>query len=157
MSKHDHEHSYDETVSQKGFRLTGQRRAVYDALMAQRDHPTATDVFLRVKHEMPTISLATVYNCLETLTECGLVRHVNIERQPSRYCPNTEEHGHFYCDGCGVVLDVPLREEARLDEAWQLPRQCVVRHHEVAFRGLCPDCAQKDPNLSKHPNRKTKP
>jgi Fur family peroxide stress response transcriptional regulator len=156
MSKHDPEHSYDETISQKGFRFTGQRRAVYDALMAQRDHPTATDVFLRVKQEMPTISLATVYNCLETLTECGLVRHVNIERQPSRYCANTQEHGHFFCDSCGTVIDVPKREAAQLGDAWQLPKQCVVRHHEAAFRGLCPDCAKQESSSQKSLNRKTK-
>ena len=33
---------------------------------------------------MPTISMATVYNCLETLVTCGLVKQVNIEREPTR-------------------------------------------------------------------------
>ncbi len=91
--------SCDETIHERGFRFTTQRREVYDALMVKRDHPTAVEVFMRVKGRMPNISLATVYNCLETLTECGLVRHVNLDRAPSRYCPNLEPHGHFFCDG----------------------------------------------------------
>ncbi len=78
--------SCNETISQKGFRFTAQRREVYDALLLKRDHPTAVDVFLRVQKKLPGISLATVYNCLETLAECGLVRAVNHDRQPSRYC-----------------------------------------------------------------------
>ena len=57
-------------------RLTRQRREVYDILMEQRDHPTATELFIKVKERVPTISLATVYNCLETLTGAGLVKQV---------------------------------------------------------------------------------
>jgi len=133
--------SYDETISLRGFRFTRQRRHVYDALMAQRDHPTAVEVFIRAKKEMPSISLATVYNCLETLTECGLVRHVNLDRAPSRYCPNTEEHGHFFCEECDAVFDVPLRKQKT--PQWELPPSTLVTHHEVSLRGLCAACARK--------------
>ena len=58
---------YDETIAQGGFRLTRQRREVYDALLETRDHPSAVQVFSRVQKRMPTISLATVYNCLHEL------------------------------------------------------------------------------------------
>jgi Fe2+ or Zn2+ uptake regulation protein len=135
--------SCNETISQKGFRFTAQRREVYDALM-QRDHPTAVDVFLRVQKKLPGISLATVYNCLETLTECGLVRAVNHDRQSSRYCANLEPHAHFFCEQCGAVVDVPSPAAENTGPAlggWRLPAGAVVTHHEVAFTGLCPDCA----------------
>jgi Fur family peroxide stress response transcriptional regulator len=128
--------SYDETISEKGFRFTEQRRAVYDALMGKRDHPTAVEVFIRVKGRMPSISLATVYNCLETLTDCGLVKAVNHDREPSRYCPNLAEHAHLFCDGCHGVLDVPLRS------------------HEVSFRGLCPKCAAASEKISANKEKK---
>jgi len=124
-------------------RLTPQRKQVYEALMAQRDHPTAQDVFFRVREKMPSISLATVYNCLEALTESGLIKHVNLERAPSRYCANTIPHGHFFCDECGTVADVPLKES--LDESWEVPRHTVVSHAEVTLRGLCAECAVKTP------------
>ncbi len=65
---------YEETISHSGHRLTPQRREVDDVLLADRDHPTATEVFLRAKKRMPPISLATVYNCLETLVSCGLAK-----------------------------------------------------------------------------------
>jgi hypothetical protein len=47
-----------------GLRMTKQRREVYSILLHDRDHPTANDVFRRVQDGMPSISLATVYNCL---------------------------------------------------------------------------------------------
>ena len=91
-------------------RLTRQRREVYDILMEQRDHPTATELFIKVKERVPTISLATVYNCLETLTGAGLVKQVNVDRSPSRYCPNLDDHGHFHCTGCGTITDINFKD-----------------------------------------------
>ena len=134
--------AYDKSISLKGFRFTKQRREVFDALMAKRDHPTAVEVFMRVKDTMPSISLATVYNCLETLTACGLVKHVNIDRQSSRYCANLEDHGHFFCDECGLVIDVPLKSKLRPRDVWKVPAHAIVSHEEVALRGLCPECAR---------------
>ncbi len=145
--------SYDETISEKGFRFTEQRRAVYDALMGKQDHPTAVEVFMRVKGRMPSISLATVYNCLETLTDCGLVKTVNHDREPSRYCPNLAEHAHLFCEGCNGVVDVPLRSRRKLEDFWEVPEAVVISHQEVSFRGLCPKCAA---NAKKSSNKEKK-
>jgi Fe2+ or Zn2+ uptake regulation protein len=136
--------SCNETISQKGFRFTAQRREVYDALLARRDHPTAVDVFMRVQKKLPGISLATVYNCLETLAECGLVRAVNHDRQPSRYCANLEPHAHFFCEQCGAVYDVPSGAPETDAAGWQLPAGVVVTRHEVSFQGLCGECAGRE-------------
>ena len=139
------ENNCNETISRKGFRFTAQRREVYDALL-RHDHPAAIDVFMRVQKRLPGISLATVYNCLETLAECGLVRAVNHDRQPSRYCANLQPHAHFFCDECEAVFDVPSRVEGSIDTViagWDLPPGAVITHHELAFRGLCADCAAK--------------
>jgi Fur family peroxide stress response transcriptional regulator len=136
--------SCNETISRKGFRFTAQRREVYDALLVKRDHPTAVDVFMRVQKKLPGISLATVYNCLETLTECGLARAVNHDRQPSRYCANLEPHAHFFCEVCGAVEDVPAGAPGPVAAAWQLPAGAVITDQEVAFRGQCAECAAKN-------------
>lgn len=133
--------AYGETIAGRGLRMTEQRRAVYDSLMAQADHPTAVEVFMRVKGRMPNISLATVYNCLQNLVETGLVRHVHHDRESSRYCANLAEHAHLFCDECGSVTDLPVRPSRRSEEMYQLPANAVVSRREVSFRGLCPACA----------------
>ncbi|MEO7933592.1 MAG: transcriptional repressor [Chthoniobacterales bacterium] len=138
---------YDESVAQGGFRLTRQRREVYDALLDVRDHPTASEIFLRAKNRMPSISLATVYNSLEALVASGLVKQVNLDRAPTRYCPNTKEHGHFFCEKCHDVQDVEL-VPGRDSKHFILPDGCVITHHEVSLKGLCPKCASPAPLLS---------
>jgi Fur family peroxide stress response transcriptional regulator len=123
--------------------MTEQRRAVYDVLMGKRDHPTAVEVFTRVRDSVPSISLATVYNCLDTLTACGLVKTVAHEREPARYCPNLTEHAHFFCESCGAVTDIPLRARKQPQDVWEFPEEITISHHEASFSGTCPKCAAK--------------
>jgi len=125
-------------LSDSGLRATPQREVVYDVLLRKRDHPTADEVFARVKSEMPTISLATVYNCLETLTQCNLVRAVNFERGPTRYCPNLAPHGHFHDEQTGATHDIEL-PPGLLDEVKAvLPPQYEAASVEIIFRGRLP-------------------
>jgi len=134
---------YEETISHSGHRLTPQRREVYNVLLDQRDHPTATEVFLRAKKRIPAISLATVYNCLETLVDCGLAKQVNVEREATRYCPNLQEHGHFVSESCGTVTDIPLSKGRSLSQCLSLPGQFSVTHSEITLRGTCSVCTKK--------------
>ncbi|MEK0446749.1 MAG: hypothetical protein RLZZ399_2070 [Verrucomicrobiota bacterium] len=135
----------------KGLRQTEQRKAVFEALMSQTDHPSAVDVFMRVKSRMPSISLATVYNCLDALTESGLVRVVNHEREPSRFCANREEHAHLFCTQCGSVTDLPLHTPVPPHQIWNVPPGVAITHQEVSFRGLCSQCVQAESDAPRSP------
>lgn len=119
----------------KGLRMTPQRREVYDILMSHRDHPTAAEVYERAKSNMPGISLATVYNCLETLVQHGAVRQVHFERESSRYCPNLTAHGHFHDEKSGMVIDVPLKKGASLSDLLDLPEGVEVNNIEITLTG----------------------
>lgn len=129
----------------KGQRQTEQRKAVFEALMGQADHPSAVDVFMRVKTKVPSISLATVYNCLEALIDSGLVRAVNHDREPSRYCANQQEHAHLFCVQCGAVTDLALHTAIRPEQIWDVPEGVRITQQEVSFRGLCAQCAPPEP------------
>ena len=93
-------------LEQSGLRTTPQREHVYQVLLEKKDHPTAEEVFIRAKKGMPEISMATVYNCLDALVSCGLVRQVNQDREATRFCSNMQPHHHFYCDECGGAYDI---------------------------------------------------
>ncbi len=130
----------DERLAVGGFRFTPQRQHVYAVLLETRDHPTAEEVFIRVKRVMPDISMATVYNCLDALVKCGVVRQVMVDRGAARFCPNMHEHGHFYCDGCGRVFDLDLPEDAPFK--LPLPRGFQAERIDLSAHGRCPACAR---------------
>ncbi len=122
-------------LADSGLRSTPQRGVVYDVLLKKRDHPTADEVFARVKAQRPTISLATVYNCLETLVQCDLVRAVNFERGPTRYCPNLRPHAHFHDERTGKTHDIDLPPTVLEKVKAVLPRGFDAKSIEITFRG----------------------
>ncbi len=118
-----------------GLRMTRQRQEVYRILMQERNHPTANDVFMRVKEIIPNISLATVYSCLEALVQHGIIRQVNFERESSRYCPNLSDHGHFHDAATGVIHDIHFKPGADLSDILNLPPGAVIEDIEITLRG----------------------
>jgi Fe2+ or Zn2+ uptake regulation protein len=129
-------------LEKSGFRLTPQRLHVYKTLLAKRDHPTAEEVFIRSKREMPDISMATVYNCLDALVQSRLVKLVNHERGATRYCSNMQEHHHFYCDVCSCAFDIEADSHSHRPPI-RMPTGFKADRYEIAIRGLCPDCATR--------------
>jgi Fur family peroxide stress response transcriptional regulator len=128
------------TLSQRlagsGLRSTPHRELVYEVILDKRDHPTAEEVFDRVKSRMPAISLATVYNCLESLVHRGLIKQVNFVREPTRYCPNLHEHAHFHDDATGEIHDVEIPTDLMERLRSVLPANHVAEHIDLTFRGL---------------------
>jgi len=118
-----------------GLRMTRQRQEVYRILQRERNHPTANDVFMRVKDRLPKISLATVYSCLEALVQHGIIRQVNFERESSRYCANLSEHGHFHDATTGVIHDVGFKPGINLADVLDLPPGTHIDDVEITLRG----------------------
>ncbi len=118
-----------------GLRMTRQRQEIYKLLMGERSHPTANEVFMRIKESLPNISLATVYNCLEALVQHHIIRQVNFDREPSRYCPNLDEHGHFHDEATGTIHDVKFKPGINLTDILDLPPHTVIKDVEITLRG----------------------
>lgn len=122
----------------RNLRPTRQRTCVYEVILEKRDHPTADDIHIRVREKLPTISLATIYNCLDTLVECELVKQVHLDRAPTRFCPNRTPHAHFHCRDSGEVYDVSL-DRKRLSAIEQfLPDGFTADTIELSFLGQGP-------------------
>lgn len=141
---HHHSDALSQRLAGSGLRATPQREVVYEVLLERRDHPTADELFARVKAKMPTISLATVYNCLEALVQCDLVKQVNFEREPTRYCSNLTEHAHFIDATTGQIIDIEMTAEfiTRLRDA--LPPGFTMQDVELNFRGTAAPSALKN-------------
>lgn len=139
MAPTDNSDALSQRLANSGLRFTPQRELIYNVLLKKRDHPTADEVYVRVKSELPTISLATVYNCLETLVQCDLVRAVNFERGPTRYCPNLHPHAHFHDVKSGETHDIDLPPGTLETVRGILPAGFDATSVEIIFRGTAPD------------------
>lgn len=116
--------------------MTRQRQVVYDILCEEKDHPSVQLIFDRAKEKLPTVSLATIYNCLEALVSSQVVKQVNIDREPSRYCVNECDHGHFYDRESGEVMDINIRPGVDLTQFLSLPEGAVIEDLELNIKGI---------------------
>jgi Fur family transcriptional regulator, peroxide stress response regulator len=103
-----------DALEQAGWRFTRQRMAVFDHLRGVESHPTAEEVYAAVRHDIPNISLATVYKALEALVDCGLASKICNSDGPSRYDYRSDAHYHLRCTKTGQVRDLPIAFDADL-------------------------------------------
>ena len=97
---------YEETISHSGHRLTPQRREVYNVLLSERDHPTASEVFIRAKKHMPSISLATVYRTVKLFEEAGILDKLEFGDGRARYeDAKRDHHDHLIDVVSGEVIE----------------------------------------------------
>ena len=130
-----------EALEASGQRFTEQRAAVFRYLVSTDVHPTADEVFLAVREELPAISLATVYKSLETLVGCGLAVKLTYADQSSRYDGRTDPHHHARCVACGRVMDlVGDIPDADIDELRRETSGFTVTGYRLELSGYCVGC-----------------
>lgn len=130
-----------EALEGSGQRFTEQRAAVYRYLTSTDTHPTADEVLVAVRDELPTISLATVYKSLETLVGCGLAVKLTYTDASSRYDGRTDPHHHARCLGCGRVTDLPGKLPQReIDDLRNRARNFTVVGYRFELSGYCSAC-----------------
>ncbi|MEJ2547387.1 MAG: transcriptional repressor [Gemmatimonadota bacterium] len=98
--------SLRDTLLTAGHRCTPQREAVWEVLSGMRTHPTAEEIFRTVRRRVPAISLATVYNALESFESAGVCQKLTQGEGAARYDIRTDAHHHLQCVDCGRLFDV---------------------------------------------------
>jgi Fur family transcriptional regulator, peroxide stress response regulator len=124
------------------FKMTPQRLAILDYLKDNIRHPSAETIFKAIKEKFPTMSFATVYNTLSTLSKTGNLRELTIDPEKRRFDPNLEPHHHLICIKCGKIVDVKVDYELNLPYAVKKDFEIVGNH--IEFYGICQDCKVKD-------------
>ncbi|HEX7316800.1 MAG TPA: transcriptional repressor [Pyrinomonadaceae bacterium] len=129
-------------LDERGLSMTSQRAAVYDYLGRVSHHPTAEEIFLQIKGELPKISLATVYKNLEALAACGAITKLGYGDASARYDVRTDRHYHARCTGCGRIWDVEAGADAAAFERLKPPAGFRVEEARLEVVGRCRDCAR---------------
>lgn len=124
----------------EGVQLTQQRAAVFDYLGGVDHHPTAEEIFLAVKPQLPRISLATVYKNLEALVKCGAISKLSYGDASARYDIRTDHHYHTRCLGCGKIWDLDARQGADLFAKIKPQAGFEVKDYRLELLGHCRKC-----------------
>lgn len=128
-----------------GLRFTHQRYTVYQALAASRAHPSAEELYARVRRNHPTLARNTVYTTLEALQAIGIASEISLWHDRARFDANARAHHHLVCIDCKKIEDVYDDSLDRLALPARLRSRYRVTAHRVEFHGFCSDCQTRNP------------
>jgi Fur family peroxide stress response transcriptional regulator len=127
------------------FKRTPQRLAILEYLEGNTSHPSADEIFKVVSKRHQSMSFATVYNTLHTLTRAGALRELTIDPARKRYDPDTSSHHHFLCISCNAIADVS--GAVTVNVPGETLQDAVIVGNHVEFYGYCAACRKKKKNL----------
>ena len=130
-------------LSGAGLRLTHQRLMIYQDLTDSHDHPSAEDIYKRVRRKVPTISLDTVYRTLATLEEQGLIVRLRVFEDRGRYDADLSPHHHLICSKCKKIADFQWSVFEQTDIPAQHAEWGRIMRKDLIMTGICRECLEK--------------
>ena len=135
---------FEEACKKAGLRQTPQRLAIFEALAARSDHPSANTVYNSVREKMPRISFDTVNRTLVKFVEIGAAYTVGGSGGAKRYDANFRPHQHFKCIKCKRIVDFQHEPFNNIEVPSELSGKFTILKSTVYIEGLCDICKNRD-------------
>ncbi len=123
-----------------GLAVTHQRQVIWQTLASLPGHPSPEEVYARVKEEIPSISLATVYKTIHLFIDAGLFREVSLHHGSLRVETNAEPHHHLVCRVCKSITDIDAGQIDLREPLGELPGGFAAERYAIDVLGVCADC-----------------
>ena len=121
-------------------RHTKQLKVVWEAVKDETSHPTADQIYEKVRATMPNISLGTVYRNLQKLVGEKKLKVLTMGRI-QHFDPMMGRHDHFICEECNRVYDILVPSRGKILSR-SLPRKGFkVTSHQLSLYGVCKSCS----------------
>lgn len=124
-----------------GMRITPQRIAICQALAVAHNHPSASQLYDKLKEEYPSMSLATVYNTLDALVGQGKINILGDAGDGKvHFDAFIGPHINLACLKCHQITDVESDLVPRISEEVSTSSGYEIKGSRVIYYGICPAC-----------------
>jgi len=126
-----------ERMELRGHRVTGSRRRVLEAVLAQPQHFSVDDVL----HAAPRVGRATVFRTMKLLLDLNIVCRVLLDDGAFHYRVSTRgHHHHLVCVRCGRVEDFSRCDVQALTRELAAATGYEIERHWLEVYGRCATC-----------------
>jgi len=126
------------------YRKSQQRERILEILKETKSHPTADWVYMKLKEEIPELSLGTVYRNLKVLMEQGHIQKLPLGSTFDRFEAKIAPHYHLVCEKCGLVEDFEMPHYSTINSQAEKMSAFKISRHRIDFFGLCEKCQNKN-------------
>jgi Fur family ferric uptake transcriptional regulator len=132
-------------LEQKAQRKTVERFQILEEIYSRHDHFDAEVLYIDLKHKGLNVSRATVYNTLDLLISCDLIKKHQFGKNQAQYEKSYgyKQHDHILCVDCKKVVEFCDPRIQQIKSMMGDLLNFTITHHSLNLYGICGNCKIK--------------
>lgn len=138
-------------LKNRGLRKTPERFAILDRVFSLNSHFDIETLYSMLEEDSYHVSRATIYNTIELLIDCGLVRRHSFDSKHTKYekvVTASPNHHHLICTECGKIKEVKDNDFFAYMNAKKY-NAFTTSYYQLYVYGICNNCLRKKKRLKK--------
>jgi len=132
----------DDYILSRKLRKTKERNTILSLIYEYPQHFTVEELYIFMKKKQIDISRATLYNTIELLLECSLIKKHQFDDRSFFYekAYKKHQHDHIICKKCGKIVEFCDPRLNQIIEDIAQINSFEILSHELYLFGICDEC-----------------
>ncbi len=130
--------NFEYLIKEHNLKVTPQRLSILTN-MYNHGHIDIDNLYIEVKKQFSSISLATLYKNINLMIKNSLIKEVKVPALKSKYEIIKETHAHILCTKCNEFEDIEFKCESLFSDV-ERDTSYKINDSDFIFSGLCRKC-----------------
>ncbi|MCK5293865.1 MAG: transcriptional repressor [Arcobacteraceae bacterium] len=130
--------NYTIMLREHNLKATPQRIAIID-IIDKYGHINIDKLYESIKNKFESISLATIYKNIHTMSENLLLLEVKLPNEKSVYEIVKGKHSHLLCNSCHSIIDIEV-DTNMIENSISSKYSFNIDQSDLVLSGRCKNC-----------------